>query len=90
LSERPVHLVDPARTEILLANGPMSVTDLGGMKIVTFTQLSPRVPDVGGLVPTVIDAVVVCRVALSPAILAQMTDLAGRCFAANAPVAGSA
>ena len=90
MSERSVHLVDPARTEILLANGPISVTDFGGMKIVTFTQLSPKVPNVGGLVPTDIEAVVVCRVALSPAILGQVTALAKVSIAANAPVAGTA
>ena len=90
MSEQQLHFVDPTRLEIHLANGPISVTELGAMKIVTFTQISPRVPDSSGISNSVLEAVAVCRVALSAELVTQMNNLINRSAAARAPVAGKA
>ena len=84
------HFLDPNRLEIHLANGPISVTELRGMKIVTFSQFSPRVPDASGVSASVVDAVAVCRVALSAELIAQLNELINRSAAVNAPIAGNA
>ena len=78
MSETEFQFVDPTRKEIQLANGPVSVTGMGDLLIITFSQASPRVHGVGtGRSDTHGEAVVLSRVALSRQTILDLVRLIG-------------
>ena len=91
MAENQLQLVDPTRKELILANGPVSVTQIGEMVVVSFTQVSPRVEGKGsGVSQNAFDAVVVSRIALPAEVARQLADLMRGLAVIRAPVAGNA
>jgi hypothetical protein len=83
---------DPTKLPIVLANGPMAVTSMGDLIILSFTQAQPRIEGqpLGKLAPTEYEFRVVARVGIPQGKIAELFRLVQGLAAANAPPAGSA
>ena len=91
MSERQLQIVDPTRAEVRLANGPVSIASVGELQIITFTQATPRVEGVPpGASVAALDAVGLCRVAVTRKVAAQLTSLMTSYAMVRSPTAGSA
>jgi hypothetical protein len=75
-----------------LANGPVFMSKVAGMNMLTFTQIVPRADEtlIGGASNPGHDTVVVCRVAMTDRILAELISTLQQAAVAAQPAAGTA
>ena len=91
MSNRHLQIVDPTRKEVQLANGPVSIASIGDLQVITFTQSIPRVEGVPpGRSVSVLDGVVLCRIAVTRAVAAQLVRLIKTHEMVRVPTAGNA
>ena len=75
----------------LLRDRHVSIASVGDLQIITFTQATPRVEGVPpGASVAALDAVVLCRVAVTRKVAAQLTSLMTSYAMVRSPTAGSA
>jgi hypothetical protein len=83
--------IDPHNVMLTFANGPISVTSMPGAKLITFTQIIPRIDDGGpGIRQAELNAVVVCRVILADAMIHDLIRMMSQHAVVATPPAGSA
>jgi hypothetical protein len=85
-------LKDPLNVSQTLANGPVFMSKVAGMNMLTFTQIVPRAEEtmIGGASNPGQDTVVVCRVAMTDLILAELIATLQQAAVAAQPAAGNA
>jgi hypothetical protein len=89
--QQQVIFTDPNRIPITLATGPISITNIGDLVVITFSQAIPRIEGTGaGWNQTHLDAVVVSRIGLPRKAACDVVQLIQSHAIAAAPVAGSA
>jgi hypothetical protein len=88
----PHTLKDPLSVQQTLANGPVFMSKVAGMNMLTFTQIVPRADEtvIGGASNPAHDTVVVCRVAMTDRILAELISTLQQAAIAAQPAAGNA
>ena len=75
-----------------LANGPVFMSKVAGMNMLTFAQIIPRADEtaIGGASNPGHDTVVVCRVAMTDRIVAELIGTLQQAAIAAQPAAGNA
>jgi hypothetical protein len=85
-------LKDPLNVPQTLANGPVFMSKIAGMNMLTFTQVVPRADEtlIGGASNPGHDTVVICRVAMTDRILGELIATLQQAAVAAQPAAGNA
>jgi hypothetical protein len=88
----PDMLKDPHHIQQTLANGPVLIARIGEMNILTFTQVLGRAEEtaVGAASRPTPEHVVVCRLAMTDQVLAELWTSLSNAKMAASPTAGSA
>lgn len=85
-------LKDPLHVPQTLANGPVFISKVAGMNMLTFTQVIPRAEEtiIGAASNPGQDTVVACRIAMTDLVLVDLIAALRQAAIAATPTAGHA